>query len=156
MRLLQWSHDGGEKSGVRGFFLVEIKGWFSIVILKFNSGTREAYHNHAFNAYTWWLKGDVVEEKLVFDGVRTMMRQLTAYTPSLKYKYTPRDNMHRIRAGEKGAWAISFRGPWLDFWKEVRGTKLVTLTHERKVVSEHNVGIQPHLPALEQRRWLNN
>ena len=81
----------------------------------------------------------MIEERLVFDGVRTMVRQLTEYKPSLKHKYTARDNMHRIRAGGKGAWAISFRGPWVDFWKEVRGNKLVTLTHERKEVAEEEL-----------------
>jgi hypothetical protein len=47
--------DGGKDSGVTGYFLIEWKPIFSIGILHFKEGTREAYHNHAFNALTWWL-----------------------------------------------------------------------------------------------------
>ena len=57
MKILSKGHDGGPNSGVTGFWIIELKWLFSIVILRFNRGTREAYHTHAFNAWTWWLKG---------------------------------------------------------------------------------------------------
>jgi hypothetical protein len=56
--------DGGKDSGVTAYFLIEWKILFSIGVLRFKKGTREAYHNHAFNALTWWLKGKVTEEKI--------------------------------------------------------------------------------------------
>jgi len=42
-------------------FLIEWKILFSIGILHFQEGSREAFHNHAFNAITFWLSGDVTE-----------------------------------------------------------------------------------------------
>lgn len=59
MRLMSYASDGGINSGVKGLFLIEIKPVFSIVLLRFRKGTREAYHSHAFNAVTWFLKGTV-------------------------------------------------------------------------------------------------
>lgn len=124
MKFLQKAPDGGKDSGVTGFFLVEIKPLFSIVILKFNKGTREAYHNHAFNAVTLWLKGVVREEHK--DGSNKWFH-------TGMFKYTPRTTFHRINALET-SYAISFRGPWLNTWQEFRQGVLFTLTHGRKIV----------------------
>lgn len=124
MRFLNKSHDGGKDSGVTGYFLIEIKSLFSIVLLKFNKGTREAYHNHAFNALTFWLKGNVLEHKL--DGQ-------TLEWKSGNVKYTPRDNFHKVEALSE-TWALCLRGPWKDQWNESRNNKLITLTHGRKEV----------------------
>lgn len=52
--------DGGPESPVDAYFLVELKGLFSIALLKFNKGCREAFHSHAFDAWTWFLSGDLV------------------------------------------------------------------------------------------------
>lgn len=118
--------DGGKKSGVTGYFLVEWKPFFSIGLLKFSEGSREAYHSHAFNALTWWIKGGVTEEKL--DGSRK------DFSPSVVPKYTPRDNRHKVIS--KGtSFALTLRGPWQDEWQEHIGNDVVTLTHGRRVVS---------------------
>lgn len=122
MRFLEKSHDGGKDSGVTGYFLVEIKPLFSIVLLKFSKGTREAYHNHAFNAITLWLKGNVKEHML--DG-RTLEWN------GGNIKYTPRENFHKVEA-LTDTWALCFRGPWLDRWNENIKGKNITLTHGRK------------------------
>lgn len=124
MKFLSKSHDGGKDSGVTGFFLVEIKSMFSIVLLKFNKGTREAYHNHAFNALTIWLKGSVLEHLL--DG--TILQWKAG-----DFKYTPRENFHKVES-LSDTWALCFRGPWLDRWNESRKGNLVTLTHGRKEI----------------------
>ena len=50
MKLFHKSHDGGKNSGVTGYWLIEWKSGFSIVVLRFSKGTREAFHSHAFNA----------------------------------------------------------------------------------------------------------
>jgi hypothetical protein len=113
MRLFEKSHDGGTESGVTGYFLVEIKPLFSVVLLRFSKGTREAYHSHAFHAVTMWRK--------FFRGGMV--------------KYTGRNTFHKVEALET-TWAISFRGPWLDRWHEDRQRKLVTLTHGRNIVDE--------------------
>ena len=126
MRFLEASHDGGEGSGVTGYFLIEIKSLFSIVLIKFRPGTRDAYHSHAFNALTIWLKGRVIEHHL--DG--TDMNWSAG-----SFKYTPRGCFHKVDA-QGTAWAISFRGPWKKYWKESRKGDIVTLTHGRIEVSE--------------------
>lgn len=118
--------DGGANSGVTGYFLVEIKWLFSIVLLKFNKGTREAFHEHAFNALTIWLWG-MVKEHHRDDPWGVKMFTAT------DFKITKRNVFHKIEALED-TWAISFRGPWKDHWREDRAGELVTLTHGRKVI----------------------
>lgn len=110
IKLLRKSHDGGVDSGVTGYWLIEWKSMFSIVLLRFSKGTREAYHSHAFNAYTWWLKGEV-EEQFV-DGKDSLR-----WGPSIKPKYTPKNCFHKVIAKET-SWALCFRGKWEETWFE--------------------------------------
>lgn len=121
--------DGGSESPVDGFFLIEWKNLFSIVVLRFNRGGREDFHSHAFNAFTWFLKGDLVEEDV--DG------SFLRYKRALKPKYTPREKVHRVKAN-KDSWCISIRGKWVDQWFEVNDSKTMktTLTHGRKIVKQ--------------------
>lgn len=121
MKLFCKAADGGQGSGVTGYFVVEIKSLFSIVLLYFNKGTREAYHSHAFNALTLWLKGQVIEQDLSGDQRPYAAGEL---------KYTPRSRFHRIMALEP-TWALSLRGPWVDYWQEMKRGRLTTLTHGR-------------------------
>jgi hypothetical protein len=125
-RILYTKPDGGKDSGVSAYFLMEWKILFSIGILHFRKGSREAYHNHAFNAFTWWLKGKVTEIKI--NGEEKY------FEPSLKPKYTKKDNFHKVFAHED-TYALTFRGPWLDTWKEFRENKYITLTHGRKKIN---------------------
>ena len=60
MKLFHKSKDGGPDSNVTGYWLIEWKKAFSVVLLRFDAGTREAYHNHAFNAISWILKGELL------------------------------------------------------------------------------------------------
>ena len=124
MKFFSKAPDGGKDSGVTGFFIIEIKPLFSIVLLKFNKGTREAFHNHAFNAITLWLHGEVIEH-------HRSGRQ--DFFCGGMWKYTSRTTFHKVEALEN-TWAISFRGPWIDTWNEFRNNSLVTLTHGRKTV----------------------
>lgn len=122
-RLFYFKPDGGKDSGVTAYFLIEWKKVFSIGLLHFKKGSRESFHNHAFNALTWWLKGKVTEE--------TFMGYKNDYIPSLKPKYTKRSNMHKVIA-HTDTWALTFRGPWNDTWREFRSrVGFVTLTHGR-------------------------
>ena len=125
MRFFSKVKDGGSKSPVDGYFLFELKSVCSVVLLKFNQGGREAFHTHAFNAYTWFICGSLREEK--YDG------SYYDYVKSVLPKYTPRDNNHRV-AAIKDSWCLSLRGPWCDTWTENTETEKVTLTHGRKVL----------------------
>jgi hypothetical protein len=135
MKLFKKMRDGGPESPVVGYFLVEIKSLFSIVLLHFG-GTREAYHSHAFNAVTLWLKGRVFEQVKNESG--TEWHKWGAGN----IKYTPRSLMHKV-VPITDAWAISFRGPWARTWQEYRECETstaprgeyVTLAHGRKVVA---------------------
>lgn len=124
-RIFYVKPDGGKNSGVTAYFLIEWKVLFSIGILHFKKGSREAYHNHAFNGLTWWLKGKVTEEKI--DNTTK------EYSPSLIPKYTSKSNFHKVIAHDD-SYALTFRGPWNDTWNESRNGQLVTLTHGRKLV----------------------
>lgn len=112
MKLFHKSYDGGADSGVTGYWLIEAKSLFSIVLLHFSPGSREAFHSHAFNALTWWLKGGAVEE---FQNRPGFWKR---WTPSWKPKWTPKNCFHKIIAEGTGAWALSFRGPWEKTWFE--------------------------------------
>lgn len=119
--------DGGSKSPVDGYFLFELKSLCSVVLLKFNKGSRENFHNHAFHAMTWFIKGEMVEEDVSGSKLK--------YKFSLKPKITMREKCHRVIALED-SWCISIRGPWSKNWKEFnkQTNETTILTNGRKVV----------------------
>lgn len=129
MKILSKGTDGGDKSGVTGYWLIEAKSLFSIVLLRFGKGSRENYHNHAFNAITWFIHGEVIEQHKEGDPIE--------WKASWKPKYTPRNCYHKVFAKEV-TWALSFRGPWSKTWKEYNPNteRETTLTHGRKVLTE--------------------
>jgi hypothetical protein len=116
--------DGGKESGVTGYFLIEWKKLFSIGLLHFKEGSREAYHSHSFNAITWFIKGNVTEQHL--DG------RTKEFAASFKPKFTSRSCFHKVFA-HNSTWALTFRGPWVDVWNEYRPkeNRMVSLTHGR-------------------------
>jgi len=129
--------DGGKDSGVTAYFLIEWKILFSIGVLHFKKGSREAYHTHAFNALTWWLKGKVTEAKLnaIFCGqLTTQYEDITKdFKPSIIPKFTSRGNFHKVIAHEN-TYALTFRGNWKKTWMEFKNGRLITLTHGRKEI----------------------
>lgn len=127
MKFFRWGRDGGVQSSVFGFWFVEIKCLFSIVLLRFEGDSREAFHSHAFNALTWWLTGEV--EEILVDGTTRRWR------PSLLPKVTRRSCFHKVKPLRR-TWALSIRGPWSKTWHEYnRSTQeLTTFAHSRRVV----------------------
>jgi hypothetical protein len=109
MKLCSWAKDGGPESTSWGFWLIECKPLFSIVLLKFDGRSREAYHTHAFNSLSWLLKGELHEEFIDGKGHPLF--------PSLKPIITRRETFHKVDSVGT-SWAISFRGPWADRWRE--------------------------------------
>lgn len=124
MKLFTKAKDGGPASPVDAFFLIEIKNLFSIALLRFNKGGREQYHTHAFNALTWFLHGNLVEEDI--------SSKLYKYTHSLVPKYTPKSKNHRVFAVTT-SWCLTIRGPWDKTWTEHSSNKKTktTYTHGR-------------------------
>lgn len=111
MKVLFKSKDGGPLSTVTGYWLIENKKYFSIVLLKFEGASREAYHTHAFNSISWLLNGQLKE--LFLDNYRL----INHYCPSLKPIFTSKNDFHMVNSVGT-SWILSFRGPWETKWKE--------------------------------------
>lgn len=139
MKLFKKMKDGGAESRVIGYWLVEIKSLFSIVLLHFLDGSRDAYHSHAFHSISWVLKGRLTEYRMYPDarGIYYSERAtiLSSFGPSLRPVVTTRRNLHKV-VSRGDTWVLSFRGPWANTWREFLPAvrKFVTLTHGRKVV----------------------
>jgi len=131
LKLFQWAKDGGPESHVDAFFIVEIKPLFSIAILRFNEGTRENFHSHAFNAWTLWL-GDAWVAEETPDGKKKFWHGGT-------WKFTPRTLMHRVRAVFT-SYALTFRGPWVERWEEYneQAREFTVLTNHRQIVDRYS------------------
>ena len=136
MRFFEKSHDGGKDSSVTAYFLVEIKSLFSIAILRFDGGSRRNFHNHAFDALTWFISGNMLEERVTFDGSSKVTRY-TQYKRSFLPKITKRDNLHRVLARDR-SWAFTIRGPWSKTWMEYDPVSdtMITMANGRVVVKE--------------------
>lgn len=131
MKLCYFGKDGGKDSTVWGFWPIEIKSLFSVALLCFENGSREAYHSHAFNSVSWVLRGKLSEERML--GVGQYCTE--SHTPSWMPIVTSRDNMHKVSSYGR-TWVLTFRGPWKNTWREWRPleNRFVTLTHGRREV----------------------
>lgn len=128
MKLFHKAKDGGPDSKVTGYWLIESKKFFSIVLLRFDKGSREVMHTHAFNAVSWVLWGELLEK---------MPLKAVSYTPSIYPIYTAKNRLHQVFGIANKTWVLSFRGPWSDTWKEVfpASQEEITLTHGRVIVN---------------------
>lgn len=127
MKLLWGSKDGGPESNVRCWG-IEIKSLFSILVLNFGKGSREAYHSHAFNSWSWLLSGVLLEE------FPPDLAWCQWYYSGWSCIRTKRSTMHKVHGMTPSNWVLTFRGPWNKTWKEKRpleGGRLVTLTNGR-------------------------
>lgn len=128
MKFFAYEKDGGQESKVWGFFIAEIKSLFSVVLLHFKDGSREAFHSHAFNCKSWVLWGQL--NKHMIDGT------VNVYKRGLKPVITLREHFHMVKS-VGNTFVLSFRGPWASTWHEFipeTGERL-TLTHGRKIVA---------------------
>lgn len=125
IKICSFGKDGGDESTVFGFWIVELKKLFTIVFLKFEGMSREAYHNHAFNSISWVISGMLIEEML--DGSTRI------HTPSIIPIITPREDFHKV-SSFGNTYVISFRGKWDDVWHEKINNDYIRLTHGRKIL----------------------
>ena len=120
--------DGGPKSRVDGFWLIRAKSLFTIALLRFDRGSREAYHSHAFNCISWVLSGGLEEH--MHDG------EVLIHRPGLKPIITKRETFHKVYGLEGSNWVLTFRGPWANRWREItEDGRDITLTHNRVEVA---------------------
>lgn len=127
MKFFRKAKDGGPESTVTGYWLCEIKSLFSIVLLKFENGSRDKFHSHAFSSANWVLRGHVIEDTLDY--------KTRYYGPSLIPVITRRSRFHKV-ISRGTTWVLSIRGPWSKTWQEYdpNTREFSTLTHGRKIV----------------------
>lgn len=134
MKIL-WGHkDGGPNSEVTCYG-IEIKSLFSILLLRFTPRTREDYHSHAFNCYSWVLSGGLYEE-IAYDPhrfVTLVMNARTTHHPGRGF-WIMRECMHRVRSLYPTTWVLTLRGPWRATWLDGNPAEPDTLTHGREKV----------------------
>jgi hypothetical protein len=122
MRFLTLSKDGGPESTVWAYTLIEWKAAFSVVLLRFEDGSRDAYHSHAFNAVSWVLSGVLKENVAPMRGKHVHWETCHTHTASIRPIVTRRSTMHKVVSVGR-TWVLS-----------VRGVGARTLTHGRRVV----------------------
>lgn len=136
MKILKKCKDGGPESTVDAYVLLECKSLFSVILLRFDKGSRENYHSHAFNALTWFIKGEMYEDRVVpYKHIKTK------YKRSWLPKVTKRDNLHKVFAKEV-SWCFTLRGPWSKTWIEYneKSNKEITLTNGRQILETKEKG----------------
>jgi len=140
MKFFKKMKDGGPESTSTGYWLVEIKSLFSIVLLRFDGRSREAFHTHAFNCISWVLRGGLRET--MFNGMSST--KILYHLPSFIPFITRRTDFHKVDSYNEYrndenlvSWVLSFRGPWSDHWKEhlPLTNENIGLTHGRVVTS---------------------
>lgn len=122
--------DGGVDSNVDGV-MFEIKSLFSVGILRFKNGSREAFHSHAFNCVSWLLYGKLRE--VFLDPCRAMQTHFRG-----AFIRTGREDVHKVFSLGT-SYVLTFRGPWKKTWVDVEERTdqvgpywdVQTLTHGR-------------------------
>lgn len=140
MRFFQIVKDGGPESHVWAYVLIESKRFGSIMMLRFEHGTRDAFHSHAFNAWSWVLSGGGLIEQFGQgspewrDAPGDPIANFRFHLPSRRMIRTFRETYHKV-ASIGRTWVLTFRGPWAPTWREqAAGEPVRTLTHGRREV----------------------
>lgn len=134
VRFLEVCKDGGPESTVWAYVLLEWKAVGSIMLLRFENGSRDAYHSHAFHCVSWLLSGGLVETRIEFkDGGNRFSTY--NYLPSACPILTLRSHLHKVVSVGR-SWVFTVRGPWSQTWIERAGDARteVRLQHGRKQV----------------------
>lgn len=127
MKLLTKRKDGGQESTVTGYWLIEIKCLFSICLLKFEGRSRDVYHTHAFNCFSWVLRGALRETFVCYNYNEKTHK--ASWLPFM----TRRGDFHKVDSVTPVTWVLSFRGPWAQRWQEYdpKSGSFTHLTHGR-------------------------
>jgi hypothetical protein len=124
--ILRVTKDGGPESTVWAHWLFECKGVCSVVVLRFENGSRDAYHSHAFDCISWVLSGGLVEQRApacqrdgrcMTGGAWCAQPDVYTYLPSPYPIITRREHHHKVFSAGR-SWVLSFRGPWAATWRE--------------------------------------
>lgn len=105
------SKDGGPYSKVHMYGL-EWKAVGSLLVLRFEPGSREAFHSHAFHAASLVLDGALVEAVQHFNRFECLTYR------SGQLVFTARTRCHMVISVGR-SWVLSLRGPWQDTWIDI-------------------------------------
>jgi hypothetical protein len=138
MRFLQIVKDGGPESHVWAYVLIESKRFGSIMLLRFDHGTRDAFHSHAFDSVSWVVRGGGLVEQFgegsreYRDQPQNPIANFRFHLPGTRMIRTFRDTYHKV-ASVGRTWVVTFRGPWAPTWREqAAGEPERVLTHGRR------------------------
>jgi hypothetical protein len=95
--------------------VLEWKKFFSIKLFHFHKtdGKQDRFHTHSFNAVSFLLSGNYIEE-VVQDGKVVALDRNRS-----RVIYIPKNEYHRITKSG-GCRTILITGPWEKYWKELR------------------------------------
>lgn len=131
MRLFSLTKDGGAESRVWAYNVIESKQFGSIMFLRFEHGSREAFHSHAFNSVSWVLRGKLIEH---FHPSMKTSHRFVVHNPSRRPIRTFRDTYHKVFSVGR-TWVLTFRGPGAPTWRDQAvGEPERVLTHGRREV----------------------
>jgi len=112
---------------IQRFTILEIKYVFGIIINIFNTTDQDRFHSHAFHAFSLMVRGHYIED--VIDGNNIVTKKIE------KYRFIPRNYIHKIKGSSKNAISITFEGPWESTWNEYFDSgRIKTYTWGRKVL----------------------
>lgn len=134
MKFITTTKDGGAESTVWAHWMFELKGLASVVMLRFEDGSRDAYHEHAFGCISWVLRGRL-EEHVLSATDAAGPDTINNYPASWRPVVTRRSTFHKVVSHGR-TWVISFRGPWANTWREFipAERRFARLTHGRREV----------------------
>lgn len=124
--MIVWGKRDGHPSSQFTVWGIEFKSLFSVFLVRVKNGGGNVFHSHAFNSISWLFKGKLFEQ--FKNG--SVKEYIAGLTPIFTYRNT----FHKVTGAMGNNWFITFRGPWVDQWKEDNENGLQTLTHGRKVV----------------------
>jgi hypothetical protein len=106
--------NNGEQN-VTELTILEWKKLFSIKLFHFHktTGDQDRFHTHSFNAVSFLLKGNYIEEVIVGKKVLPLPRNRS------KILYIPKGEFHRITKSD-GCRTLLITGPWEPEWTELR------------------------------------
>lgn len=111
------SKDGGPESRVYMYGL-ECKALASLLVLRFEDGSREAYHTHSFNAVSWVLGPGSLDENIRCCAPAYERCDIVDLAPSFAPVVTRRARCHKV-ISYGTTWVLSLRGPWASSWTDV-------------------------------------
>lgn len=122
-KLLHFDNTSLGVGNIKRFTIIEIKYLFGIIVNIFNTDNQDRFHSHAFNAFSWMIRGYYYEEVIVSEtdpskyhpywlGVSVITKKIE------KSRFIPKNYIHKITKSSPNAISITFEGPWDKNWNE--------------------------------------